>query len=113
MPQTGGQGITGGLGTLSGNPFYPIISMLSYISGLIPGKDPIPIPLMWVLVATFLLIVLMALCVWKMPHQLITVIVGFGLIFLFNKMGIYPWWIYLVYVPIGLAVLLYERKPSL
>jgi hypothetical protein len=113
MPTTGGESITGGLGTLDSNVFYPVIWALSYLSGLLPGKDAIPIPLMWVLVASIILIIIVGICAWKMPHQLITVIVGMGLIVLFNRMGIYPWWVYLIYVPIALSVLLYERKPSL
>lgn len=113
MPTTGGESITGGLGTLDDNVFYPIISVLSYLSGLLPGKDPIPIPLMWVLIASLILIIIVGVCVWKMPHQLITALVGLGLIVLFNRMGIYPWWVYLIYVPIAVAVIVYERKPAL
>lgn len=113
MPTTGGESITGGLGTLDDNVFYPVIWALSYLSGLLPGKDPIPIPLMWVLIASLILIIIVGVCVWKMPHQLITALVGLGLIVLFNRMGIYPWWVYLIYVPIAVSVLLYERKPAL
>jgi len=113
MPTTGGESITGGLGTLDSNVFYPVISALSYISGLLPGKDPIPIPLMWVLIASIILVIAVGVCVWKMPHQLITALVGLGLIVLFNRMGIYPWWVYLIYVPLAVSILYYERKPSL
>lgn len=113
MPSTGGESITGGLGTLDTNAFYPVISTLSYLSGLLPGKDPIPVALMWVLMASLILIIIIVLCVWKMPHQLITAILGLGLIVLFNRMGIYPWWVYLIYVPIAISILVYERKPAL
>lgn len=113
MPTTGGEGIAGGLGSLEGNVFYPVISVLSMLSGLFPGKDPIPIPLMWVIVASLILIFTMVVCVWKMPHQLITVIVGMLLIIVFNRMGIYPWWVYLIYVPVGIAIVMFERKPAL
>jgi hypothetical protein len=113
MPSTGGESITGGLGTLDTNVFYPIVATLSYLSGLLPGEDPIPIPLMWVLLASIILIIVVAICVAKMPHQLITALVGLGLIVLFNRMGIYPWWVYLIYVPIAVSILVYERKPAL
>jgi hypothetical protein len=101
-----GTGMESGFGTLEDNFLYPIVWVISDLSGA-------PIPIIWIVGAAFILIVIMGLCFAYVPHQLITGIVGIGLTWLFYSMGIFPWWTLLIMALVMIALIRYERKPSI
>lgn len=95
----------GSLPTLATNPLYPVVSMIA-------DTTHIPVGLVWILGATFLLMAAVLLCFRYVPHQLITAFVGEGMTIFFWQLGIYPFWTIFVFALGALAIVLYERMPS-
>lgn len=102
---TGQPGWTGALPTLASNPLYPLVSTVA-------DTTNIPVGIVWIAGATFILLAAMLLCFRYVPHQLITVFVGEGLTIFFWQMGIYPFWTIFLFALGGIAIVLYERMPS-
>lgn len=98
-------GVMGGFGELIDNPLYPVVNVIS-------GLMNVPVPIVWVLGAFLILLIVMAICFFSVPHQLITGIAGIGLTYLFFAMGIFPWWTLVVMGCVMIALIFYERKPS-
>ena len=103
---TGQPGWTSGLPVLATNPLYPLVNVLATATG-------IPLGIVWILGASFLLLLAMILCMKYMPHQIITALVGGGLAAFFYAMGIYPFWVVFIFAAMAIAVIIGERKPTL
>jgi len=102
---TGQPGWTSGLPVLASNPLYPLVAVIS-------SETSIPVGLVWIIGATFLLILAMVMCFKYVPHQIITVLVGGGLCAFFYHMGIYPFWVIFIFAAMGIAVIIGERTPT-
>ena len=102
---TGQPGWTGSLPTLASNPLYPAVLAIS-------TETSIPVGLVWIIGATFLLILAMLMCFKYVPHQIITVLVGGGLAAFFYHVGIYPFWVIFIFAVMGIAVIVGERTPT-
>jgi len=105
-PPTGQPDYTGGGGTLTGNPFYPLVKAIS-------DNTNIPVNIWWIILAWLIVIACMIASFRYAPHQLITAFVGGGLIIFFWRMGIFPFWVIFVYGIGVTTIVLYEREPSL
>jgi hypothetical protein len=102
---TGQPGTSQTLPTLPSNPLYPFLSPLATLSG-------IPLGIMWILFATFLVVVAMLLTYKYVPHLFMTILVGCGLTAFFYHMGIYPFWVVIIVAIGGFAAIIAERMPS-
>ena len=102
---TGQPGWTDDILSLTTHPFYPAVKVASDLTG-------IPVRLVWILGATFLLVLAMIVCFRYVPHQIITILVGGGMAAFFYSMGIYPFWVMFIFAVGGLAIILGERFPS-
>jgi len=103
--ETGQPDWTGTTGTLEANPFYPLIKAASDNTGF-------SVQQVWLFVAFFAVIASMLAIFWRVPHQIITVIVGAGVTGLFVAMGIFPFWVIFIFVLAGIAVIQWERVPN-
>jgi len=102
---TGNPGHTREVGTLTGNPFYPIVKALSDNSG-------IPVQLWWIILASIIILIVMVVTYKYLPHQIITALAAGGLSAFFYGMGIYPFWVPLIFAVMALAIVLGERSPT-
>ena len=102
---TGQQGWTSGLPVLASNPLYPLIYVIA-------TETKIPLGIVWILCATFLLILAMFLCVRYVPHLIFTALVGGGLSAFFYAIGIYPFWVIFIFAVMALAIIIGERSPT-
>ena len=90
---------------LSSNPFYPAVAVVSDVTN-IPERQ------IWV-VGALMCVTAAMLAVFKfVPHQLITVIVGGIVTALFVAQGILPFWTIFIFALLGIAIILWERVPS-
>jgi len=105
VDETGQPGWTDETGTLTTNPFYPAVLMASEQTGF-------DVTQIWLMIATFFVIGGMLAVFGFVPHQLITVCVGGGITGFFVSMGIYPFWVIFIFLVMGVAVVLWERAPS-
>jgi len=103
--ETGQPGWTDETGTLTTNPFYPLVKMASDQTGF-------DVTQIWLMLATFFVLAGMLAVFGFVPHQLITVAVGGGLTGLFISMGIYPFWVIFIFLVMGVALVLWERAPT-
>lgn len=105
--ETGQPGWTDVIDTvaLESNPFYPIVWAASEVTDFSQGQ-------LWLFMATFIVIAGMLAVISFVPHQLITVVVGGGLTGFFISMGIYPFWTIFLFILMGVAIVLWERVPS-
>ena len=101
---TGQQDRTSEVGTLTGNPFYPLVKVLS-------DNTHIPVQLCWVIIASIIVMIAMVVTYKYLPHQMIVALVGGGLSSFFYGMGIYPFWVPLIFAVMALAIILGERSP--
>lgn len=102
---TGNPGNTRDVGTLVDNPLYPLVKVFSDNTG-------IPVKLWWIILASIIVMIAMVVTYWKLPHQMITALVGGGLSAFFYAMGIYPFWVVLIFAVMALAIILGERSPT-
>jgi hypothetical protein len=102
---TGNPGHTRDVGTLVDNPFYPLIKGLSDHSG-------ISVQLWWIILASIIVVAAMVVTYKFLPHQMIVALVGGGLSAFFYAMGIYPFWVVLIFAVMALAIILGERSPT-
>jgi len=102
---TGQPGWTGTLPTLPTNPLYPLVSIVSSVTN-------IPIGLWWIIGATFLLLLAMVITVKKVPHLIMTALVGGSLSAFFYAMGIYPFWVIFIFAVMAIAIIVGERTPA-
>ena len=105
VEETGQPGWTDETGTLTTNPFYPAVLMASEQTGF-------DVTQIWLMIATFFVIGGMLAVFGFVPHQLITVCVGGGITGFFISMGIYPFWTIFIFLVMGVAVVLWERAPT-
>jgi hypothetical protein len=101
---TGQQDRTADIGTLTTNPFYPLVKALSDNTG-------IPVQLWWIILASIIVVAAMVVTYKFLPHQMIVALVGGGLSAFFYAMGIYPFWVVLIFAVMALAIILGERSP--
>jgi len=93
-------------GTLTSNPFYPLISFAS-------GQTNIAESVCWIMFAMLFVIMAMLGVAKVMPNHLAFVLIaGLIVIIIFTGMTVFPFWVPFVYVACGIALLLYERVPS-
>lgn len=102
---TGQPGWTTDVGTLTTNPLYPMVLAIS-------DNTNFSVQQVWVIGAIFIICAAMAVCFKFVPHQLITVAVGCSLDVLFYSMGIFPFWTIFIFAIMGIALVLWERVPS-
>jgi hypothetical protein len=102
---TGQQDRMSEVGTLSDNPFYPLIKALS-------DNTSIPVQLWWLIIASIIVMIAMVVTYRYLPHQMIVALVGGGLSAFFYGMGIYPFWVPLIFGVMALAIILGERSPT-
>lgn len=91
--------------TLTDNPFYPIVDLIS-------GQMNIPLWLVWVILALFILLIIMAVSFRYAPHQLITALAGGGWCAFMYHMGIFPFWVMFIFAAMALAIVIGERTPT-
>ncbi len=103
---TGQPGSSQTLPTLPTHPLYPFLAPLATLSG-------IPLGIMWILFATFLVIIAMIVFYRYVPHLLMTVLIGGGLSAFFYTMGIYPFWVLIIFVIGAIAIIVSERMPCI
>ncbi len=102
---TGNPGNTRDVGTLATNPFYPLVKAFSDNTG-------IPVQLWWIILASLIVLIVMVVTYWKLPHLMITALAGGSLSAFFYAMGIYPFWVPLIFAVMALAIILGERSPT-
>lgn len=90
---------------MSTNPLYALVKPLADLSGFNESW-------IWIISATIIVFVVMVIALWKLHSQLIGGIAGFAFIALFYSMGIYPFWILIVYAMIAVAIVVFERVQS-
>ena len=91
--------------TLTDHPLYPLVSIISDVTS-------IPIKLVWIIGATFLLVMAMIVAFRYVPHQLITILIGGGIAAFWVSMGIYPFWVLFIFAVGGLAIIIGERTQT-
>lgn len=91
--------------TLTDNPFYPLVSMVS-------DNTNIPVWLVWVIVALLILFIIMMVSFRYAPHQLITAFAGGGWSAFMYSMGIFPFWVIFIFVVMAAAIVIGERTPT-
>jgi len=106
--ETGQPGYTAGLATLPTHPLYPLVSVISAQTG-------IPIGIVWILGASF---ILAGLFVWmigthSMMHQMFIGLVGGGWVAFCWHQGIYPFWVIFIYAVLVIAIVIGERSPTI
>lgn len=104
-PQTGQPNWTADTGALTTHPFYPLVHAISSLTS-------IPEAQVWIVGAIFVVMAATIIGFVYAPHQLITACIGTGLMITFVIQTILPWWTIFVYLIIAIAVILYERVPS-
>ena len=102
---TGQPGWTADIPSLVSHPLYPLVDVISGVTG-------IPAKLIWILGATLLVAAAMLISFRYAPHQLITVFIGGGLSAFFYGMEIYPFWVIFIFAVMGIAVIIGERSPT-
>lgn len=102
---TGQPGYTADLGNHATHPFYPLVEMVSDVSN-------IPISIVWVIMATFVIVAAMIITYRFVPHQATCAIVGAGLTITFVIQTIFPFWVIFIFLVVAIAILLWERVPS-
>jgi hypothetical protein len=102
---TGQQDRTSEIGTLTGNPFYPLIKAVS-------DNTSIPVRLCWIIAASIIVLAAMVVTYKYLPHQMIVAIEGGALAAFFYGMGIFPFWVPLIFAVMALAIILGERSPT-
>ena len=110
-------GLTSDIQELTTHPLYPLISAVN-------GVTSIPITLLWILGASFILVVILVLCLrgdrivgmevidyHKPMHQILAVIAGSAWTAYCYHLGIYPFWVIFFFVAWGIAIAIGERSP--
>ena len=100
--------MTTDVGTLTTNPLYPFVSMISDTTSL-------PVGIVWVMGATFILAILF---VWmigtqQMMHQIFISIAGGGWVAFCWHLGIYLFWVVFIYGVLAIAIVVGERSPTI
>lgn len=103
---TGNPGWTGDFSTHSDHPLYFIVNLGAQ------GMN-IPIQLMWPILAWLAVTIVMGICYFKAPHQLITAMAGGGLVAYFYSAGIFQFWDLFIFAAMAIAVLVKEMTPSI
>lgn len=91
--------------SLSSNPLYPVVDMVSTQTGFSEAQ-------VWVIGAILITVILMAIVFKFVPHLLITVFVGAAWTGFMVSLGIFPFWILFIFAACGIALLIWERTPS-
>lgn len=104
--ETGQPGWTEEFSSLSSHPFYPLVDMIADQTG-------IPEQQVWVIGATFIIMMATIAGFMYAPHQMITASIGTLLTISFWVQGIFPFWVIFIYILCAVAIILYERVPSL
>lgn len=122
---TGHPGWTPEMQALTAHPFYPIVSGINYMGGLL-GLT-IPIPLIWIIGATFLLFIIIVLVLMgvrqgngegndgghsRPMHQMLAALAGGGWAAYCYSLGIYPFWVPVIFAVLALAIIIGERSPT-
>jgi len=87
---------------MSGHPLYALVKPLADLSGFNESW-------IWLGAATLIVFSGMIWMLAKLKNQLLAGIAGFALIALFYAMGIYPFWILIVYSLVAVAIVVFER----
>jgi hypothetical protein len=109
-PPIGGQNENTGIPS---NAFTTLIHALSSVINLAGSPYTLPEQLIWLILATMVILGCMALSLMYLPNQIIGGVVSIGLSIVFWKMHIYPFAMVLFIVVGCIAVITWERKPSL
>lgn len=104
--ETGQPGITEDFSSMSSHPFYPLVNAIA-------ENTSIPEQQVWVIGALFLVLAATLAGYVYAPHQLITASIGTTLVIAFWLQGIWAFWVIIIYVMCALAILLWERVPSI
>jgi hypothetical protein len=106
--ETGQPGYTSDLATLPTHPFYPLISAINVQTG-------IPIGIVWILGASFILAVLFVWMIGShgMMHQMFIGLAGGGWVAFCWHQGIYPFWVIFIYAVLVIAIVVGERSPTI
>jgi len=92
---------------LQENPLYPIVQLINEHTGYTEEQ-------IWFIGATLIILIAMGLAIARMPnHLLLAGIVGLVFAGFFTAMGIYQWWMMLIFGFMFIASLIMERKPVL
>jgi len=91
---------------MSSNPFYAIVKPLADLSGFNESW-------IWIFSATIIVFTGMVTALAYLKNLLIAGIAGFALIALFYAMGIYPFWILVIYSLMAVAIVIFERVQAL
>jgi len=93
--------------TLEDNPLYPIVELTSDNTGFTEEQ-------IWFSLATLVILVAMGLAIVKVSnHLLLAGVIGLVLGGFFTAMGIYQWWMMLIFGFVFIMSILMERKPVL
>jgi hypothetical protein len=109
-PPIGGQNENTGI---PANAFTTLIHALSSVISLAGSPYTLPEQLIWLILATMVILGCMALSLMYLPNQIIGGVVSIGLSIVFWKMHIYPFAMVLFIVVGCIAVITLESKPSL
>ena len=108
-PAIGGQNEQTGV---PANAFTTLIHALSGVISLAGSPYTLPEQIIWLILATMLILGAMTLSLMYLPNQLIGGVVCIGLSIVFWKMTIYPF-VMVLFVVVGcISIIIYERKPS-
>lgn len=95
-----------GCAELPAHPFYPIVSLIS-------TQMNIPLCLVWIILATLILLLIMVVSYRYAPHQIITALAGGSWAGFCYSMGIYPFWVMFIFGVMAVAVVIGERSPTI
>lgn len=88
---------------LEGNPLYPIIALASEYTHFTIWQ-------IWIVLATLVLLIVAGLSFGYLKHMLIAVFLTTACAALFVALGVYPWWVLIIFGFVDLALIVYERK---
>ena len=94
------------------NGFTSLVHAISGVLNLAGSPYTVPEQILWLILATMIILGCMTLSLMYLPNQLIGGVVCIGLSIVFWKMTIYPF-VMVLFVVVGcISIIIYERKPS-
>lgn len=88
---------------LEDNPLYPLIAFASTYTGFTIWQ-------LWVILATLGVLIVAGLSFGYLKHMLVAAFLTTACAALFVTLGIYPWWVLIIFGFVDIALVVYERK---
>jgi hypothetical protein len=93
-------------------PLNPIMDAISTVMSISGSPFTVPVQILWIILATCVILACMVISMRYLPNQLIGSIVCIGLSILFWKLHVYPFAMVIFICFVCVSILIWERKPS-